>query len=229
MKISKNRKAVIGKVEVDKAYGIDEATKLLKDITTTKFDASVDLQIRLGVDPTKADQAIRGTVSLPNGTGKDKTVLVLCEEANEKEAKGAGADYVGLAEYMEKIEKGWTDIDVVIATPSVMPKIARLGRVLGPRNLMPNPKSGTVTDDLAKAIKDVKGGKIAFKVDKFGIISTAVGRASFDSQKNSENAMELLKELVKLKPSSSKGAYFKSVYLSSTMSPSILINTKELI
>lgn len=229
MKISKNRKAVIGKIDSNKAYEIGEAAKLLKEVTTTKFDASVDLQVRLGVDPTKADQAIRGTVSLPNGTGKDKTVLVFCEEADEKTAKDAGADYVGLTEYMEKIEKGWTEVDVVVATPSVMPKIAKLGRVLGPRNLMPNPKSGTVTDDIAKAVKDVKGGKIAFKVDKFGIISASVGRASFEPKKNSENAMELIKELVKLKPSSAKGTYLKSVYLSSTMSPSIMINTKDLI
>ncbi len=228
MKLTKNRKTALKKIDAKKQYSLQEAAKLLKDINTTKFDASVDLHINLGVDPTKADQAIRGTVVLPHGTGKTKTVLVLCNPDKESEAKEAGADHVGLDEYVEKIEKGWTDIDVVIATPNVMPKIARLGRVLGPRNLMPNPKSGTVTDDVAAAVNAVKGGKIAFKVDKYGIIHSSIGRVSFDPEKNTENALELIQTLSKMKPSSSKGIYLKSINMATTMSPAISIDTKSI-
>lgn len=228
MKATKNRKKALDKVDKSKVYELLDAAKLLKDINQTKFDASVDLHVRLGVDPTKADQAIRGTAVLPNGTGKTKKVLVLCPPDKEKEAKEAGADFVGLDEYVKKVEGGWTDIDVVVATPSVMPKIARLGKVLGPRNLMPNPKTGTVTEDVAVAVKAVKGGKIAFKVDKNGIIHSSVGRVSFDPQKNYENALELINTIAKLKPSSAKGAYFKSVYLATTMSPSLSIDTKSI-
>ncbi len=228
MKLTKNRKKALEKIEKDKLYSLEEATKLLKEINATKFDASIDLHVNLGVDPTKADQAIRGTVVLPHGTGKSKTVLVLCNPDKEKEAKDAGADHVGLKDYVEKIEKGWTDIDVVIATPNVMPQIARLGKVLGPRNLMPNPKSGTVSDDVAEAVNAVKGGKIAFKVDKFGIIHSSIGRVSFEPKKNWENALELIQTLAKMKPSSSKGAYFKSINMATTMSPSISIDTKSI-
>ena len=200
----------------------------MKDVNTTKFDASVDLHIRLGVDPKKADQAIRGTVSLPHGTGKTKRVLVLCTPEKEAEAKAAGADHVGLDEFVQKIEGGWTDIDVIIATPSVMPKIGRLGKILGPRNLMPNPKTGTVTNDVAAAVNEVKGGKIAFKVDKAGIIHASIGRVSFSPEKIIENGTELINAVVRAKPSSSKGTYLRSVFLASTMSPGIAVDTKSL-
>ena len=225
--LTKKRKAVEGKVK-QAAYNLKDASAIIKDVTTSKFDASVDLHIRLGVDPRKADQAIRGTIVLPHGTGKTKRVLVLCNPDKEDEAKTAGADHAGLAEYVEKIEKGWTDIDVIIATPSVMPKIARLGKVLGPRNLMPNPKSGTVTENIADAVKEVKGGKIAFRVDKQGIIHASVGRVSFDKNKIYENAHELVSAIIKMKPSSAKGIYLKSVTMASTMSPGLQIDIKSL-
>ena len=227
-KISKKRKAVASKVEKGTLYSLEKASALVKDVNTAKFDASVDLHIKLGVDPRKADQAIRGTVSLPNGTGKEKKVLVFCNSDREDEAKKAGADFVGLEEFVKKIEGGWTDIDVVIATPDVMPKIARLGRVLGPRNLMPNPKSGTVTTDLAKAITEVKKGKIAFKIDKFSIIHASVGRVSFTSEQINENANTLVATLVQLKPSSAKGIYLKSITMASTMSPGIPVDPKSI-
>lgn len=225
--ITKKRKVVNAKVDSNKAYSLKEASALVKEINVTKFDSSVDLHIKLGVDPKKADQAIRGTVSLPHGTGKTKKVLVLCTPDKEEAAKGAGADYVGLDEFIQKIEGGWTDIDVIIATPSVMPKIGKLGKVLGPRNLMPNPKTGTVTNDVAAAITEVKGGKIAFKVDKVGIIHASIGRVSFSAEKIAENSQELINALVKLKPSSSKGTYLKGVSMATTMSPGILIDTKS--
>ncbi len=225
--ITKKRKIANGKVEADKAYSLQEASTLVKEINTTKFDSSVDLHIRLGVDPKKADQAVRGTVSLPHGTGKTKRVLVFCTPDKEDEAKAAGADYVGLDEYITKINEGWTDVDVVIATPSVMPKIGRLGKVLGPRNLMPNPKTGTVTNDLGAAIKDVKGGKIAFKVDKAGIIHASIGRVSFTPEKIAQNSQELINAIVKLKPATAKGIYLKSLSMASTMSPGILIDAKS--
>jgi large subunit ribosomal protein L1 len=225
--ITKKRKLANAKVDVNKAYSLKEASTLVKEINTTKFDSSVDLHIKLGVDPKKADQAIRGTVSLPHGTGKTKKVLVLCTPDKEEAAKGAGADYVGLDEFITKIEGGWTDIDVIIATPSVMPKIGRLGKVLGPRNLMPNPKTGTVTNDVAGAVNEVKGGKIAFKVDKVGIIHASIGRVSFSVDKIAENSQELINAIVRLKPSSSKGTYLKGVSMASTMSPGILIDTKS--
>ena len=199
---------------------------MVKEINTTKFDSSVDLHIKLGVDPKKADQAIRGTVSLPHGTGKTKKVLVLCTPDKEEAAKAAGADFVGLDEFIAKIEGGWTDVDVIIATPAVMPKIGRLGKVLGPRNLMPNPKTGTVTNDVANAVNEVKGGKIAFKVDKVGIIHASIGRVSFGADKIEQNSQELINAIVRLKPSSSKGTYLKGVSMASTMSPGILIDTK---
>ncbi len=225
--ITKKRKVANTKVDINKAYSLKEASSLVKEINTTKFDSSVDLHIKLGVDPKKADQAIRGTVSLPHGTGKTKKVLVLCTPDKEEAAKGAGADFVGLDEFITKIEGGWTDIDVIIATPSVMPKIGKLGKVLGPRNLMPNPKTGTVTNDVAGAVNEVKGGKIAFKVDKVGIIHASIGRVSFSAEKIAENSQELINALVKLKPSSSKGTYLKGVSMASTMSPGILIDTKS--
>lgn len=228
MQLTKKRKAVQSKVKEGAVYTLDTASSLIKEVSTPKFDASVDVHIRLGIDPKKADQAIRGVAVLPHGTGKTKRVLVLCNPEKEAEATGAGADYAGLAEYVEKIEKGWTDIDVIIATPSVMPKIARLGKILGPRNLMPNPKSGTVTDNVSDAVKEVKGGKIAFRVDKQGIIHASIGRVSFAKEKIRDNANELLSAIVKLKPSSAKGAYIKSVTLASTMSPGIAIDTKTL-
>lgn len=226
-KITKKRKAAITKVDSTKMYTLSEASKLVKDINCTKFDSSVDLHIRLGVDPRKADQAIRGTVTLPHGTGKTKRVLVLCTPDKEAEAKAAGADHVGLDEYVSKIDSGWTDIDVIIATPSVMPKIGRLGKVLGPRNLMPNPKTGTVTNDVAAAVNDIKGGKIAFKVDKIGIIHASIGRISFAPEKIQENSQELINAILKLKPSSSKGTYLKGISMASTMSPGIYIDTKS--
>ncbi len=225
--ITKKRKLANAKVDVNKTYSLKEASTLVKEINTTKFDSSVDLHIKLGVDPKKADQAIRGTVSLPHGTGKTKKVLVLCTPDKEEAAKGAGADYVGLDEFIVKIEGGWTDIDVIIATPSVMPKIGRLGKVLGPRNLMPNPKTGTVTNDVAGAVNEVKGGKIAFKVDKVGIIHASIGRVSFSVEKIAENGQELINAIVRLKPSSSKGTYLKGVSMASTMSPGIIIDTKS--
>ena len=228
MTLTKKRKIANEKVDKTKLYSVEEASNLVKEVNTAKFDASVDLHIRLGVDPRKADQAIRGTVSLPHGTGKSKTVLVFCKPEKESEAKEAGADYVGLDEFVKKVEGGWTDVDVVVATPDVMPQIARLGRVLGPRSLMPNPKSGTVTPDLKKAVEDVKKGKIAFKIDKFGIIHASIGRVSFSGEQIKENADELLTTLVKLKPSSAKGTYLKSITLASTMSPGIHIDPKSI-
>lgn len=227
-KLTKNQKAAAEKLEKGKEYSLEEASALLKDITFTKFDASVDLDIRLGVDPKKADQMVRGVVTLPHGTGKDLKVLVLCTPDKEQEAKDAGADYVGLDDYIAKIEKGWTDIDVIITMPAVMAKVGRLGRVLGPRGLMPNPKSGTVTQEVGKAVQDIKSGKIDFKVDKFGIIHVSVGRASFDAQKIRENVREMMQTVAKLKPASAKGTYIKSVNLSTTMSPSISIDKNSI-
>jgi len=225
--ISKKRKAADAKIDKNKEYTLADAAALVKNINTTKFDSSVDVHIRLGVDPKKADQAIRGTVSLPHGTGKTKRVLVLCTPDKENEAKAAGADFVGLDEFVQKIEGGWTDIDVIISTPSVMPKIGRLGKVLGPRNLMPNPKTGTVTNDVAAAVNDVKGGKIAFKIDKAGIIHASIGRVSFEPKKIAENAQELINTLVRMKPSTAKGTYLKGISMASTMSPGIVIDTKS--
>ncbi len=225
--LTKKRKAILEKFDGNKSYSIAEASKVVKEITTTKFDASVDLAIRLGVDPRKANQMVRGTVTLPHGTGKTMRVLALVTPDKEAEARAAGADFVGLDEYIEKIKGGWTDVDVIITMPSVMGKVGALGRVLGPRGLMPNPKTGTVTMDVGKAVTDSKGGKIDFKVDKAGIIHAAVGKASFDASKLEENANELLNTVVKLKPSSAKGTYVKSVTLSSTMSPGISIDTKS--
>jgi large subunit ribosomal protein L1 len=226
-KLSKNTKEALSKFDFDKEYSLDEAAKIVKDITFTKFDASVDVAVRLGVDPRKADQMVRGTVALPNGVGKDVKVLVLCTPDKQAEAEEAGADFVGLDEYIEKIKGGWTDIDVIITMPSVMGKVGALGRVLGPRGLMPNPKSGTVTMDIAKAVTEIKAGKIDFKVDKFGIIHTTIGRASFDADKLAENANELLQTIVKLKPSSAKGEYMKSICFSSTMSPGVKVESKS--
>jgi large subunit ribosomal protein L1 len=225
--ITKKRKVANAKVDPNKAYSLKEASALVKEVNTTKFDSSVDLHIKLGVDPKKADQAIRGTVSLPHGTGKTKKVLVLCTPDKEEAAKGAGADFVGLDEFIQKIEGGWTDVDVIIATPAVMPKIGKLGKVLGPRNLMPNPKTGTVTNDVAAAVNEVKGGKIAFKVDKVGIIHASIGRVSFSAEKIAENSQELINALIKMKPATSKGTYLKGVSMASTMSPGILIDTKS--
>jgi large subunit ribosomal protein L1 len=224
--ISKKRKVAQGKVDKNKAYSLKEASALVKEVNTTKFDASVDLHIRLGVDPKKADQAIRGTVRLPHGTGKTKKVLVLCTPDKEAEARSAGADFVGLDEFVTKIEGGWVDVDVIIATPSVMPKIGKLGKVLGPRNLMPNPKTGTVTNDVANAINEVKGGKIAFKVDKVGIIHASIGRVSFAPNKIEENSQELLNAIIKAKPSSAKGIYLRGISMASSMSPGIAVDTK---
>src|SRR5882762_5028646 len=215
MAITKKRKAASAKVDKNKVYSLKEASTLVKEVNTTKFDSSVDLHVKLGVDPKKADQAIRGTVSLPHGTGKTKRVLVLCTPDKEAEAKAAGADYVGLDEFITKIEGGWVDVDVIIATPAVMPKIGKLGKVLGPRNLMPNPKTGTVTNDVAAAITEVKGGKIAFKVDKAGIIHASIGRVSFTPEKIAENSQELLNAILKAKPSSSKGIYMRGISLAS--------------
>ena len=228
MPITKKRKAAEAKLDKTREYTLAEASALVKDLNIAKFDASVDVHVRLGVDPKKADQAIRGTATLPHGTGKTKTVLVLCTPDKEAEAKAAGADFVGLDEYVSKIEGGWTDIDVIVATPSVMPKIGRLGKVLGPRNLMPNPKTGTVTNDVAGAVTDVKGGKIAFKIDKAGIIHASVGRVSFEPSKIAENAQELINTLVRMKPATAKGIYLKGVSMASTMSPGITIDAKSL-
>lgn len=227
-KISKKRKAADSKVDKNKVYSLKEASSIVKTVNTTKFDASVDLHIRLGVDPKKADQAIRGTVTLPHGTGKTKKVLVLCTPDKENDAKAAGADYVGLDEFVQKIEGGWVDVDVIIATPSVMPKIGKLGKILGPRNLMPNPKTGTVTNDVAAAVNEVKGGKIAFKVDKAGIIHASIGRVSFTPEKIAENSHQLIDAIIKAKPSSAKGTYLKSVFMASSMSPAIAVDTKSL-
>src|SRR5450631_2643907 len=227
MVISKKRKIANAKIDSNKAYTLKEASTLVKDVNITKFDASVDLHIRLGVDPKKADQAVRGTVTLPHGTGKTKRVLVLCTPDKEAEAIAAGADFVGLDEFITKIEGGWVDVDVIVATPSVMPKIGKLGKVLGPRNLMPNPKTGTVTNDVAAAVNDVKGGKISFKVDKVGIIHASIGRVSFSSDKIEANSQELINAIIKLKPSTSKGIYLKSLSMASTMSPGITIDAKS--
>lgn len=226
-RLTKNQKQAHSKIEAGKAYTLTQATALVKDITTTKFDASVDLDIRLGVDPRKANQMVRGIATLPHGTGKTVRVLVLCTPDKEAEAKAAGADFVGLDEYIAKIEGGWTDVDIIITMPSVMAKVGKLGRILGPRNLMPNPKSGTVTTDVGKAVTDVKGGKIDFKVDKTGIIHTSIGKVSFDADKIYENALEVIQTISKLKPSAAKGTYFKSIHISSTMSPGIEIETKS--
>lgn len=227
MAITKKRKAANALVDINKQYTLTEASSLVKNINCTKFDASVDVHIRLGVDPKKADQAIRGTVSLPHGTGKTKRVLVLCPPEKEAEARAAGADFVGLDEFVAKIEGGWTDVDVIVATPSVMPKIGRLGKVLGPRNLMPNPKTGTVTNDVAAAVTEVKGGKIAFKIDKTGIIHASIGRVSFEPAKIAENAQELINTLVKMKPATAKGIYIKGISMAATMSPGMMIDTKS--
>ena len=227
MAITKKRKAVEAKLDKNKQYTLTEAASAVKNINITKFDSSVDVHIRLGVDPKKADQAIRGTVTLPHGTGKTKRVLVLCTPDKEAEAKAAGADFVGLEEFVSKIESGWTDVDVIVATPSVMPKIGRLGKILGPRNLMPNPKTGTVTNDVANAVNEVKGGKIAFKIDKAGIIHASIGRVSFTPEKIAANAQELVNTLVRLKPASAKGIYLKGMSMASTMSPGLAIDTKS--
>ncbi|MCB0502940.1 MAG: 50S ribosomal protein L1 [Bacteroidetes bacterium] len=228
MKVTKKRKAIADKVEKAKLYTLGDAAALVKKVSTTKFDGSVDLHIRLGVDPRKPDQAIRGTVSLPHGTGKTKSVLVMCTPDKEEEAREAGADYVGLEEFVDKISSGWTDVDVIIATPNVMPKIGRLGKVLGPRNLMPNPKSGTVTVDVANAVKDVKGGKIAFRVDKYGILHSTVGKVSFTEEQLAGNMKELLSTLHKMKPAAAKGVYFKSIFAAPTMGSAVQIDPKSL-
>jgi large subunit ribosomal protein L1 len=227
MALTKKRKLAEAKVDKNKDYSLQAASSLVKEINVTKFDSSVDLHVRLGVDPKKADQQVRGTVTLPHGTGKTKRVLVLCTPDKEAEAKAAGADHVGLDEFVQKIEGGWTDVDVIIATPSVMPKIGRLGKILGPRNLMPNPKTGTVTNNVAEAVNEVKGGKIAFKVDKTGIVHASIGRVSFAPEKIAANSQELINALIKLKPTTAKGVYLKGVSMASTMSPGISIDTKS--
>ena len=226
-KLTKKQKEALSKVEKGKFYNLEEGSALVKEVNTAKFDASVDIAVRLGVDPRKANQMVRGVVSLPHGTGKDVKVLALCKENKVQEAQEAGADYVGLDEYLEKIKNGWTDGDVIVTMPAVMGKLGPLGRVLGPRGLMPNPKSGTVTMEVGKAVAEVKSGKIDFKVDKYGIIHAAIGKVSFDAQKIKENAQELIQALLKLKPTAAKGTYVKSIYLSSTMSPGIAIDTKS--
>ncbi len=226
-KLTKNQKTAYAKVEADKAYKLSEAVALLKEVTFTKFDASVDIDVRLGVDPRKANQMVRGVVTLPHGTGKQVRVLVLCTPDKEAEAKAAGADYVGLDEYVDKIKQGWTDIDVIITTPNVMGKVGALGRILGPRGLMPNPKTGTVTMDVAKAVTEVKAGKIDFKVDKYGIIHTSVGKVSFTAEQILDNAQEVISTIIKLKPSAAKGTYVKSIYVSTTMSPGLQVDTKS--
>ena len=226
-KLTKNQKIAYAKVEANKAYKLSEAAALLKEITFTKFDASVDIDVRLGVDPRKANQMVRGVVTLPHGTGKQVRVLVLCTPEKEAEAKAAGADYVGLDEFVDKIKGGWTDVDVIICTPNVMGKVGALGRILGPRGLMPNPKTGTVTMEVGKAVGEVKAGKIDFKVDKFGIIHTTVGKISFSADQIVENAKEVLNMILKLKPAAAKGSYVKSVYLSTTMSPGVQIDSKS--
>ncbi|RYE27508.1 MAG: 50S ribosomal protein L1 [Sphingobacteriaceae bacterium] len=226
-RLTKNQKAALSKIEANKLYSLQEAASLVKDITTTKFDSSVDIDVRLGVDPRKANQMVRGIATLPHGTGKTVRVLVLCTPDKEEEAKAAGADYVGLDEYITKIEGGWTDVDIIITMPSVMAKVGKLGRILGPRNLMPNPKSGTVTPEVGKAVTEVKAGKIDFKVDKTGIVHASIGKVSFSPDKIFDNAMEVIQIISKLKPSSAKGTYFKSIHLSSTMSKGIEIETKS--
>jgi large subunit ribosomal protein L1 len=226
-KLSKKQKDAKSKLEANKAYTVEEASALVKEITNVKFDASVDLAVRLGVDPRKANQMVRGVVTLPHGTGKDVKVLALVTPDKEAAAKEAGADYVGLDEYLQKIKGGWTDVDVIVTMPSVMGKLGPLGRILGPRGLMPNPKTGTVTMDVAKAVKDVKAGKIDFKVEKTGIVHAAIGKVSFDAAKIADNANELINTLIKLKPTTAKGTYVKSIYMSSTMSPSIAIDSKS--
>jgi len=226
-KLSKKQKDAKSKLEANKAYSVEEASALVKEITNVKFDASVDLAVRLGVDPRKANQMVRGVVTLPHGTGKDVKVLALVTPDKEAAAKEAGADYVGLDEYLQKIKGGWTDVDVIVTMPSVMGKLGPLGRILGPRGLMPNPKTGTVTMDVAKAVKDVKAGKIDFKVEKTGIVHAAIGKVSFDAAKIADNANELINTLIKLKPTTAKGTYVKSIYMSSTMSPGIAIDSKS--
>jgi large subunit ribosomal protein L1 len=227
MTLSKNRKEALSKYDNEKSYSLEDASKIVKDISKLKFDPTVDIAVRLGVDPRKANQMVRGTVSLPHGTGKDVSVLVLCSPDKENEAKEAGADHVGLDQYIDKIKKGWTDVDVIITMPSVMGKVGALGRILGPRGLMPNPKTGTVTMNIGQAVNDVKAGKIDFKVDKFGIVHAAIGKASFESNQIVDNAKELIAALVKLKPSSAKGQYVKSITLSSTMSPGVKVEPKH--
>jgi large subunit ribosomal protein L1 len=227
-KISKNRKAVLAKFNLDKEYSLEDASKMLKDVSFTKFDASVDIDIRLGVDPKKSDQMVRGVVSLPHGIGKTVRVLVLCTPDKVQEAKDSGADHVGLDDYIQKIEGGWTDIDVIICTPTVMAKVGKLGKILGPRGLMPNPKSGTVTLEVGKSVKEVKAGKIDFKIDKQGIIHVGIGKASFSADKIRDNAAEMINVVAKLKPASAKGTYFKSITLSTTMSPGISIDTNSI-
>ena len=228
-KLSKKRAAAVAKVDAEKLYPIEEAVALVKEVNCTKFDASVDVHIRLGIDPRKADQALRGTVSLPHGTGKSKKVLVMCTPDKEEEAKAAGADFVGLDDMVTKIQGGWTDVDVVIATPNVMAQVGKIGRILGPRGLMPNPKTGTVTPNVGAAVAEVKKGKISFRVDKFGIIHSSVGRVSFSPDQLKDNEMELLEMLLKMKPSSAKGTYMKSVTIASTMSPGIKVDTKSFV
>ena len=228
-RISKKRKEVFAKVDLSKTYTLTEACNLVKDITTTKFDSSVDISVRLGVDPRKANQMVRGTVALPHGTGKNVRVLVLCTPDKEAEAKAAGAEHVGMDDYIEKIKGGWTDIDVIITMPSVMGKVGALGRILGPRGLMPNPKTGTVTMEVGKAVEEVKAGKIDFKVDKFGNIHSGIGKVSFTGEMIRDNAFEIIQQLIKLKPSAAKGIYIKSIFMSSTMSPSIQIDAKSVV
>ncbi len=226
-KLTKNQKLALSKLEADRAYTLEEACALVKEMTFTKFDASLDIDVRLGVDPRKANQMVRGVVTLPHGTGKQVRVLVLCSADAEAAAKAAGADYVGLDEYIEKIKGGWTDVDVIITQPAIMGKIGALGRILGPRGLMPNPKSGTVTNDVAKAVEEVKKGKIDFKVDKNGIVHSSIGKVSFNPAQMSDNAREFINTLIKLKPATAKGTYIKSIYLSSTMSPGVKVETKS--
>lgn len=226
-KLSKKRKQALEKIDSEKLYTVAEASELIKEISLANFDASVDINVRLGVDPRKANQMVRGSLTLPHGTGKEKRVLVLCKPEKEEEAKAAGADYVGLDEYLEKIKGGWYDVDVIITTPDVMPKLGRYGKILGPRGLMPNPKTGTVTPNVADAVKETKAGKIDFKVDRYGIVHTAVGRVSFEPSQLKENIREVLNTIVKLKPSAAKGTYMKSAFISSTMSPSLKLETKN--
>ena len=227
-KLTKNKKLALEKIENGKVYTIEEAAQLVKDITFTKFDASVDMDVRLGVDPRKANQMVRGSVTLPHGTGKVVRVLVLCTPDKEQEAKNAGADFVGLEDYIQKIKDGWTDVDVIITMPTVMPKIGALGRILGPRGLMPNPKTGTVTMDIAKAVQEVKAGKIDFKVDKYGIVDAGIAKVSFTSDKIYDNAKEVIQAIIKLKPAAAKGTYIKSIYISSTMSPGVQVDPKSI-
>ncbi|MBQ8221763.1 MAG: 50S ribosomal protein L1 [Bacteroidales bacterium] len=227
-KVSKKRKEALAKFDKSKVYSLTEAVDVVKQITYTKFDASVDLNVRLGVDPRKANQMVRGSVTLPHGTGKVVRVLVLCTPDKEQEAKNAGADFVGLEEYIQKIKDGWTDVDVIITMPTVMPKIGALGRILGPRGLMPNPKTGTVTMDIAKAVQEVKAGKIDFKVDKYGIVDAGIAKVSFSSEKIYDNAKEVIQQIIKLKPAAAKGTYIKSIYISSTMSPGVQVDPKSI-